>query len=134
MLVVGLKARSEPVIREWKLEARASSDKTGARVTWTGDADSGDPEEGAKIEALADAIAVGNEQKAGFETVSGERVATATARLQAELRLELEFVADEIAEAKYLRWKRKQTAARATNSERKAGIDSQLEWTGAVPR
>ena len=132
MLVVGFKPRSKAAIRKWKLETRASSDEAGACVTWTGDADSGDPEEGAKVEALPDPIAVRNEQKPGFETVGGERVATATARLQTELRLELELVAEEISQAEYLSRERKQSAARATNSERKPGVNSHLEWARAV--
>ena len=134
MLVVGFKARCQPVIREWKLEPHSDADVPGIRAISTRHTDPGDADERPEVKVLADAVAVGDEQKAGFEIVSRDRIAPTTDRIDAEPRLELELVTEEIAEAEYLRRERKQSAARITNSEREAGVDSQLDRAGPVTR
>ena len=134
MIVVCFQACGEPTVREWKLEAHSDPNVPGIRAIATGHTDSGDANERPQVKTFADSIAVGNEQKAGFQIVSRNRVATATDRIDAEPRLELELVTEEIAQAEYLRWQGKQSAARITNSERQSGVDSQLDSTGAVSR
>jgi hypothetical protein len=134
MIVIGLEACSQPAVREWKLEPDSNADVPGIRAIATRDTDSGDANEGPQVKTLTDSITVGDEEKAGFQIVSGHRVASATYRIDAEPRLELELVTEEITQAEYLGWQRKESAARISNSERQAGVDSQLDPARPVTR
>ena len=67
MVVIGLEACSQPAIREWKLEPHSDTDVPGIRAIATRHTDSRDADEGPQVKTLADAITVGDEQKAGFE-------------------------------------------------------------------
>jgi len=107
MLVVRFQACGQSAVREWKLEASADAGVSLIRVSGTRHADSGNPKERSEVKAFADAITVRDEQKTRFEVVGRDRISSAAYRIDAEPRLELQLVTEEIAQAEYLRRQRK---------------------------